>query len=173
MNWIEAQPPLPLPISAVTSTFLVDLVQLNVDPLTALFQFSVLFCSMFTWTVIPKCWERKSFCLFVFLSKTQMDLSSFLTSLGTSFAIFLILMFLFSWLSRKPGNTVVYYPNRILKGLEPWEGGSKTRNPFAWVKEALSSTEQEVISVSGVDTAVYFVFLSTGLSLTLCLLIVS
>lgn len=40
MNWIEAQPPLPLPISAVTSTFLV---LLNVDPLTALFQFSVLF----------------------------------------------------------------------------------------------------------------------------------
>lgn len=94
-----------------------------------------------------------------------MDLSSFLTSLGTSFAIFLILMFLFAWLSRKPGNTVVYYPNRILKGLEPWEGGSKTRNPFAWIKEALSSTEQEVISLSGVDTAVYFVFLSTVLGI--------
>ncbi|KAE8715354.1 CSC1-like protein ERD4 [Hibiscus syriacus] len=26
------------------------------------------------------------------------------------------------------GNAVVYYPNRIAKGLEPWEGGSKTRN---------------------------------------------
>lgn len=96
-----------------------------------------------------------------------MDLSSFLTSLGTSFAIFVILMFLFAWLSRKPGNTVIYYPNRILRGLDPWEGGSKTRNPFAWIKEALTSTEQEVISMSGVDTAVYFVFLSTGLSLPL------
>ncbi|PQP93675.1 CSC1-like protein ERD4 [Prunus yedoensis var. nudiflora] len=97
-----------------------------------------------------------------------MDLTSFLTSLGTSFAIFVILMFLFNWLSRKPGNTVIYYPNRILRGLDPWEGGSKTRNPFAWIKEALTSTEQEVISMSGVDTAVYFVFLSTGLSLPLC-----
>lgn len=96
-----------------------------------------------------------------------MDLTSFLTSLGTSFAIFVILMFLFNWLSRKPGNTVIYYPNRILRGLDPWEGGSKTRNPFAWIKEALTSTEQEVISMSGVDTAVYFVFLSTGLSLPL------
>ncbi|PRQ29543.1 putative calcium-dependent channel, 7TM region phosphate [Rosa chinensis] len=94
-----------------------------------------------------------------------MDLSSFLTSLGTSFAIFVILMFLFAWLSGKPGNAVVYYPNRILKGLDPWEGGSKTRNPFAWIKEALTSTEQEVIAISGVDTAVYFVFLSTVLGI--------
>ncbi|XP_004293515.1 PREDICTED: CSC1-like protein ERD4 [Fragaria vesca subsp. vesca] len=94
-----------------------------------------------------------------------MDLSSFLTSLGTSFLIFFILMLLFAWLSKKPGNAVVYYPNRILKGLDPWEGGSKTRNPFAWIKEALTSTEQEVIALSGVDTAVYFVFLSTVLGI--------
>ncbi|BBH01134.1 early-responsive to dehydration stress protein ERD4, partial [Prunus dulcis] len=99
------------------------------------------------------------------LRETRMDLTSFLTSLGTSFAIFVILMFLFTWLSRKPGNTVIYYPNRILRGLDPWEGGSKTRNPFAWIKEALTSTEQEVISMSGVDTAVYFVFLSTVLGI--------
>ncbi|XP_009377479.2 CSC1-like protein ERD4 [Pyrus x bretschneideri] len=94
-----------------------------------------------------------------------MDLSSFLTSLGTSFLIFVVLMFLFAWLSRKPGNAVVYYPNRILRGLEPWEGESRTRNPFAWIKEALYSTEQKVISMSGVDTAVYFVFLSTVLGI--------
>ncbi|KAM1032781.1 hypothetical protein ACFX13_037170 [Malus domestica] len=94
-----------------------------------------------------------------------MDLTSFLTSLGTDFLIFVALMFLFAWLSRKPGNTVIYYPNRILRGLDPWEGGSMTRNPFAWIKEALSSTEQEVISMSGVDTAVYFVFLSTVLGI--------
>ncbi|KAJ1414198.1 Calcium-dependent channel, 7TM region, putative phosphate [Sesbania bispinosa] len=55
----------------------------------------------------------------------------------------------------------LYYPNRILKGLEPLEGGYKTRNPFSWIKEALSSSEQDVIAMSGVDTAVYFVFLST------------
>lgn len=71
-------------------------------------------------------------------------------------------MFLFTWLSKKPGNSVVYFPNRILKGLDPWEGGSGTRNPFAWIREALSSTEQDVINMSGVDTAVYFVFLTTG-----------
>jgi len=92
-----------------------------------------------------------------------MDFSSFCTSLGTSFLIFLVLMFLFALLQSKPGNNVVYYPNRILKGLDPFEGGSKTRNPFSWIKEAFSSSEQDVIAMSGVDTAVFFVFLSTGL----------
>ncbi|KAL5773956.1 hypothetical protein ACOSP7_011513 [Xanthoceras sorbifolium] len=94
-----------------------------------------------------------------------MDFTSFLTSLATSFVIFLVLMLLFTWLSRKPGNTVVYYPNRILKGMEPWEGGSRTRNPCAWIREVMSSTERDIINLSGLDTAVYFVFLSTVLGI--------
>lgn len=71
-------------------------------------------------------------------------------------------MILFAWLSSRPGNNVVYYPNRILKGMDPFEGGTKTRNPFSWIKEAVSASEQDVIAMSGVDTAVYFVFLTTG-----------
>lgn len=91
-----------------------------------------------------------------------MDFPSFLTSLGTSFIIFVVLMLLFTWLSRKPGNTEVYYPNRILKGMNPIEGGYMTRNPFSWIREAMSSSETDIINMSGVDTAVYFVFLGTG-----------
>lgn len=94
-----------------------------------------------------------------------MDFSSFLTSLGTSFLIFVVLMLLFTWLSRKPGNNVIYYPNRILKGKDPYDGVLLTRNPFTWMTEALSSTEHDVISMSGVDTAVYFLFLSTVLGI--------
>ncbi|KAK7245626.1 hypothetical protein RIF29_40474 [Crotalaria pallida] len=94
-----------------------------------------------------------------------MDFTSFLTSLGTSFVIFVVLMILFAFLQSKPGNNVVYYPNRILKGLDPFENGVKTRNPFSWIKEAVSSSERDVIAMSGVDTAVYFVFLSTVLSI--------
>ncbi|XP_062096419.1 CSC1-like protein ERD4 [Humulus lupulus] len=98
-----------------------------------------------------------------------MDLSSFLTSLGTSLVIFLILVLVYSWLSSKPGNAVVYYPNRILKGSDPNENRSTSCSPFGWIREALSSTEEDVISMSGVDTAVYFVFLSTVLMiLVLC-----
>lgn len=91
-----------------------------------------------------------------------MDFSSFITSLATSFIIFVILMILFAWLSTKPGNAVIYFPNRMVKGMDPWEGSrSKTRNPFAWIREAYSSSEQDVINMSGVDSAVFFVFLST------------
>lgn len=60
---------------------------------------------------------------------------------------------------------MVYYPNRILKGFDPWEGASRTRNPFDWIREAVSSSEQDVINMSGVDTAVYFVFMSTVLGI--------
>ncbi|XP_043688546.1 CSC1-like protein ERD4 [Telopea speciosissima] len=93
-----------------------------------------------------------------------MDFTSFLTSLTTSFLIFVVLMLVFAWLSRKPGNAVIYYPNRILKGLDPLEG-SGSRSPFAWIREALNSTEADVISLSGVDTAVYFVFLTSALAI--------
>ncbi|KAL0363605.1 UNVERIFIED_CONTAM: CSC1-like protein ERD4 [Sesamum calycinum] len=92
-----------------------------------------------------------------------MDFNSFLTSLGTSFVLFLVLMFLFTWLSRRPGNHVLYYPNRILRGMDPYEGLRASRNPFAWIREALVSTEADVIRMSGVDSAVYFVFLTTVL----------
>lgn len=91
-----------------------------------------------------------------------MEFKSFLTSLGTSFLIFLVLMLLFAWLSRIPANNVVYYPNMILKGMDPFEGGKRTRNPLAWIREALTSSEADVIKMSGVDSAVYFVFISTG-----------
>ncbi|KAK6782112.1 hypothetical protein RDI58_019908 [Solanum bulbocastanum] len=94
-----------------------------------------------------------------------MDFPSFLTSLATSFILFVILMFLFTWLSRKSGNAEVYYPNRILKGMNPVEGGYMTRNPFAWMREAFSSSETDIINMSGVDTAVYFVFLATALGI--------
>lgn len=97
-----------------------------------------------------------------------MDLTSFVTSLTTSLIVFVVLMLLFTWLSRLPGNKEVYYPNRILRGMDPFEGGFANRNPFAWIKEAFTSSEQDIIEASGVDTAVYFVFLSTGL-LILCL----
>ena len=115
--------------------------------------------------------ERESIFFFGVLEReaAQMNSTSFETSRWTTFVIFVILtILLFPWLSRRPGNNLVYYPNWKLKGL-PLEGGSRTRNPFAWIPEALSSTENEVISTSGVDTAVYFVFLSTGLFLSISL----
>ncbi|KAJ0980475.1 hypothetical protein J5N97_008730 [Dioscorea zingiberensis] len=94
-----------------------------------------------------------------------MEFASFLTSLGTSFVIFVVLMLLFTWLSRKPGNEVVYYPNRILRGLDPWEGRRRTRNPLAWIREAVGASEADVIVAGGVDAAVYLVFLCSVLGI--------
>ncbi|KAK3009379.1 hypothetical protein RJ639_015142 [Escallonia herrerae] len=91
-----------------------------------------------------------------------MDFCSFLTSSWASFTIFVILMLLFPWLSRKRGNYVIYYPKRIWRGLDPFENGARTRSPFDWIREALSSSEADVIALSGVDTAVYLVFFTTG-----------
>ncbi|KAH0644736.1 hypothetical protein KY284_032620 [Solanum tuberosum] len=49
--------------------------------------------------------------------------------------------------------------------MNPVEGGYMTRNPFAWMREAISSSETDIINMSGVDTAVYFVFLATALGI--------
>ncbi|KAH0454230.1 hypothetical protein IEQ34_016154 [Dendrobium chrysotoxum] len=94
-----------------------------------------------------------------------MDFSSFLTSLGTSFVIFVVLMLFFTWLSRKPGNQVVYFPSRILRGLEPWEGGRRSRSPVAWIREAFAATEADIVASAGVDAAVYLIFLSSVLGI--------
>ncbi|CAA6669908.1 unnamed protein product [Spirodela intermedia] len=80
-----------------------------------------------------------------------MEISSFLTSFGSYLAIFVVLMLLFIWLSGRPGNEVVYYPSRVVKGLDPHEGGG--------------ASEDEVIAMAGVDAAVYLVFLGTALGI--------
>ncbi|KAL0911066.1 hypothetical protein M5K25_019174 [Dendrobium thyrsiflorum] len=94
-----------------------------------------------------------------------MDFSSFLTSLGTSFVIFVVLMMFFTWLSRKPVNQVVYFPSRILRGLEPWEGGRRSRSPVAWIREAFAASEADIVASAGVDAAVYLIFLSSVLGI--------
>ncbi|TVU41184.1 hypothetical protein EJB05_14683 [Eragrostis curvula] len=95
-----------------------------------------------------------------------MDISSFITSLLTSFIIFVALVLVFTWLSRRPGNAPVYYPSVLLRGLDPWEGRRRgTRSPVGWIREALSASESDVVAAGGVDAAVYLVFLSTVLSI--------
>lgn len=82
-----------------------------------------------------------------------------LTSLGTSFLIFIFLVLVFSWLSRRPGNRVIYFPKSVLKGLD----APKSRNPFAWIVEALQATEDDVIYMAGLDAAIYLRFFTTAL----------
>jgi hypothetical protein len=92
-----------------------------------------------------------------------MDFASFITSVVTSFVIFVVLVLVFTWLSRRPGNAPVYYPSVLLRGLDPWEGRRRgTRSPVGWIQDAISASEADVIAAGGVDAAVYLVFLSSG-----------
>ncbi|KAF7001137.1 hypothetical protein CFC21_016866 [Triticum aestivum] len=95
-----------------------------------------------------------------------MDISSFVTSLLTSFVIFVVLVLVFTWLSRRPGNAPVYYPSVLLRGLDPWEGrGRGTRSPVGWIRQAFTASEADVVAAGGVDAAVYLVFLSSVLAI--------
>lgn len=98
-----------------------------------------------------------------------MDLASFITSVLTSFVIFVALVLVFTWLSRRPGNAPVYYPNLLLRGLDPWDGrGRGTRSPVGWIREAISASEPDVVAAGGVDAAVYLIFLSSGAASAQC-----
>uniref|UniRef100_A0A453DS23 CSC1/OSCA1-like N-terminal transmembrane domain-containing protein n=1 Tax=Aegilops tauschii subsp. strangulata TaxID=200361 RepID=A0A453DS23_AEGTS len=92
-----------------------------------------------------------------------MDIPSFVTSILTSLAVFVVLVLVFTWLSRRPGNATVYYPSLLLRGLDPWEGrGRGTRSPVGWIRQAFTASEPDVVAAGGVDAAVYLVFLSSS-----------
>ena len=63
-----------------------------------------------------------------------------ITSLGTSFVVFVILVLLFLILSR---NAHIYYPLRALRGELPF---SKRRGVFTWVIEALKVSEKDLVA---------------------------
>eukprot|EP00250_Pteridium_aquilinum_P020740 c24927_g1_i1 orf=65-2185(+) len=88
-----------------------------------------------------------------------MDISGVVTSLITSLIIFLVLFVLHAWLSRKPGNEVVYYPSKILKNIPP----PASHGMFSWISEAWSATEDQIINHAGLDAAIYMIFLSSAL----------
>eukprot|EP00250_Pteridium_aquilinum_P029727 c40020_g1_i1 orf=25-1155(+) len=93
-----------------------------------------------------------------------MDVSSFVTSILTSAIIFVLLVAAYTWLSRRPGNYVVYYPNRLLKGLGP-PPNANTRGPFTWMRDAWQASEDDVIARAGLDARVYIIFLHSMLSI--------
>ena len=87
-----------------------------------------------------------------------MDTSGFITSLITSFIIFLVLLALHALLSRRPGNYLVYYPSKIIKNLSP----PSNAGIFSWLHEAWSVSEEDIIKHAGLDAAIYMKFLTSG-----------
>ncbi len=86
--------------------------------------------------------------------------AALLTSVITSAIIFLIIYAVYLWLSRKPSNTFVYFPSRILSGRELPDVAQW--GPFQWIKELLAVEFNELPEVSGLDAAVYVYFQKIG-----------
>ena len=87
-----------------------------------------------------------------------MDNSGFITSLATSFLIFIALLALHTLLSRRPGNAQVYYPRKKAKNISPLYGPGI----FSWLREAWSVSEEDFIKEAGLDAAIYMKFLASG-----------
>ncbi|KAH9308363.1 hypothetical protein KI387_036274, partial [Taxus chinensis] len=102
-----------------------------------------------------------------------MDFTSLLTTVGTSFVVFVVLFLLFSCLSTRPGNFVIYYPAKILRAKGQGKGKDdfvpRSGSPFAWLVEAWRASEDDIIAAAGLDAAVYLIFIATALEiLVLC-----
>ncbi|KAG0617408.1 hypothetical protein M758_5G188100 [Ceratodon purpureus] len=89
---------------------------------------------------------------------------SFITSLVTSFVIFCILLIVYAILSRRPGNAVIYYPLRILRG-EDGPAVVKRRGMFSWVLDSFKASEDDIVAVAGLDAAVYMHLFTAALEI--------
>ena len=87
-----------------------------------------------------------------------METSGFVTSLATSFLIFVVLLILHSIFSRIRENEVIYYPGKKFKNVPNY----KQPGLFGWLREAWFATEEDIIKYAGLDAAIYMIFLGSG-----------
>ena len=88
----------------------------------------------------------------------DMETSVFVTSLATSFLIFVVLVIVHSIFSRIPENEVIYYPAKKIKNVPPYY----KPGIFGWLSKAWFATEEEIIKNAGLDAAIYMTFLGSG-----------
>ncbi|CAM6086043.1 unnamed protein product [Calypogeia fissa] len=93
-------------------------------------------------------------------------ISAFVTSLITSFIVFLILLLIYTFLVRRPGNRFIYYPALILKGKETPES-AKSRAPWTWMVEAYKVSEAELVEIAGLDAVIYLQLFNAALKIIL------
>lgn len=88
--------------------------------------------------------------------------ASFITSLVTSFVVFCILMLVYVILHRRPGNAVIYYPLRLLRGEDP-ATVAKRHGAFSWIIDPIKATEDDIVATGGLDAAVYMQLFTAGI----------
>ena len=87
-----------------------------------------------------------------------METSGFVTSLTTSFLIFVVLVIVHSIFSRIRINEVIYYPAKRIKNVPPYYKPGL----LGWLREAWFATEEDIIQNAGLDAAIYMTFLGSG-----------
>jgi hypothetical protein len=98
-----------------------------------------------------------------FLNAEMVQQVSFITSLVTSFVVFCILMVVYVILHRRPGNAVIYYPLRLLRG-EDAATVAKRHGAFTWIIEAFRATDDDIAAAAGLDAAVYLHLFTAGIT---------
>ncbi|KAL2610803.1 hypothetical protein R1flu_022495 [Riccia fluitans] len=94
----------------------------------------------------------------------MVSVSAFITSLLTSFVIFVVLVVIFTNLSQRKSNVPVYYPALLLKGRSPPDLNVR-RTPWAWIKEAWEAKEDEVAEIAGLDAIIYINLFTTAVKI--------
>ncbi|KAG0616625.1 hypothetical protein M758_5G129300 [Ceratodon purpureus] len=90
--------------------------------------------------------------------------ASFITSLVTSCVVFLVLNLVYIILHRRPGNAVIYYPLRLLRG-EDAATVAKRHGAFTWIVESFRATEDDIVAAGGLDAAVYMHLFTAALEI--------
>lgn len=87
-----------------------------------------------------------------------MLLSALLTSVGINLGLCLLYFILYSILRKQPGNITIYAPRLVAEG-KTQQGGQfnlESLVPTAgWVKKAWQPSEEEILSVLGLDAVVF------------------
>ncbi|KAL7100942.1 hypothetical protein ACP275_08G026200 [Erythranthe tilingii] len=95
-----------------------------------------------------------------------MILSALLTSVGINVALCLVFFVSYSILRNRPSNAELYLPRLVANGKleeEDEVGSGGLLSCFRWVKRAWQPTEDELLSISGLDAVVFMRIFIFGL----------
>lgn len=87
-----------------------------------------------------------------------MILSALLTSVGINLGLCVLFFTLYSILRKQPGNADVYAPRLVIEGKSPQRSDFNLERLLpstSWVRRAWQTSEEELLSISGLDAVVF------------------
>eukprot|EP01018_Ginkgo_biloba_P006585 Gb_06755 [translate_table: standard] len=96
-----------------------------------------------------------------------MNVAALMTSAGVNIGLCILFFSLYSILRKQPGNYYVYFPRKLAKEQANLQGSFSLERlvPSAsWIMEAWKLSEQELLTVAGLDAVVFLrIFIFRGL----------